>query len=232
MSFLKGSPKRYGIAFAVFAIGLVYNAIYFGGWAWLLLWPAASFAMVSVGYLRLGPRVMGKSALGEFAWWPRFAMLPFRLFVLIGWYFGRLIQPGRSGHEIVAGLWLGRRVSAAELPPDTRLVIDLTSEMSCPRGVRDGIREYVCVPALDRGVPDDAAARDAIGRANAVAGDGGIIYIHCAQGFGRSASLVAAILVRRGECRDVEDAVARLQSLRPGVKLNAEQREFVTRMTT
>jgi uridine kinase/protein-tyrosine phosphatase len=232
MSILKSSPRRYGIVFAALALGLIYNAIYFGGWAWLLLWPAVSFAMVALAYLRLGPRVMGKSPLGDFSWWSHVALLPFRLFVLGGWYLGRLIQPGKSGHEIVPGLWLGRRVSLAELPPDTRLVIDLTSEMSCPRGIRgDGVRRYVCVPALDRGVPDDTAARAAIDAADQVARDGGIVYIHCAQGFGRSASLVAAILVRRGEASDVDDAVAKLQSLRPGVKLNAEQRAFVTRLT-
>ena len=231
MSLPKGSRTRYGVAFAIFAIALAWNAWRYGGWAWLLIWPAISFAIVANGYLVLGPRVMGKSAVGDFHWWSRVLLLPFRLFTLLGWYFGRLLTRGPACCEIVPGVWLGRRVSAHELPAGTRLVVDLTSEMSVPRRVRDGVRRYICVPALDRGVPDESVARQALDRIDEVAREGGGVYIHCAQGFGRSASLVAAILIRRGECRDVDDAEQRLRSLRPGVKLNREQREFVTNVT-
>jgi protein-tyrosine phosphatase len=100
-----------------------------------------------------------------------------------------------------------------------------------PRRVREASRRYICLPTLDRGVPDVAAARAALDEAAQVARAGGVVYIHCAQGFGRSAALVAAILVRRGECRDVGEAEARLKSLRPGVRLTRQQRAFVTELT-
>lgn len=226
-----GSFARYGVAFAAFAAALAYLAWRHGGWAWLLLWPAVSFAVVAAGYLHLGPRVMGKTHQGDFRWWSRVFLFPFRVFVLFGWYVGRLIQPGPASAEIVPGVWLGRRVSAGELPAGTGIVIDLTSEIGVPACVRDGGRRYLCVPSLDRGVPDVAAARAALDEAAEVARDGGGVYIHCAQGFGRSAALVAAMLIRRGECRDVDDAEARLKMLRPGVRLTRQQRAFVRRMT-
>jgi len=226
-----GSFVRYGVAFMAFAVALIYLAARHGGWAWLLLWPAASFAIVAAGYLHLGPRVMGKDHLGDFRWWSRIFLLPFRMFVLFGWYVGRAIAPGPANVEVMPGVWLGRRVSADELPAGTGVVIDLTSEIAVPRRVRDQVRRYICLPTLDRGVPDVAAARAALDEAAQVAGAGGGVYIHCAQGFGRSAALVAAMLIRRGECRDVDDAETRLKSLRPGVRLTRQQRAFVTELT-
>ena len=226
-----GSFVRYGVAFTAMAAALVYLAARHGGWAWVLIWPAVSFAIVAAGYLRLGPRVMGKTHLGEFSWWSRVLLLPFRLFVLFGWYVGRLIQRGPANAQIMPGVWLGRRVSASQLPPGTGIVIDLTSEIAVPRRVRDQTRRYVCLPALDRGVPDVAAARAALDEAAQVARGGGGVYIHCAQGFGRSAALVAAMLIRSGACRDVDAAEARLKSLRPGVRLTRQQRAFVIELT-
>jgi len=226
-----GSFVRYGVAFAAMAAALVYLAARHGGWAWVLIWPAVSFAIVAAGYLRLGPRVMGKTHVGDFSWWSRVLLLPFRLFVLFGWYVGRAITPGPASAEIMPGVWLGRRVSASELPPGTGIVIDLTSEIAVPRRVRDETRRYICLPTLDRGVPDVTAARAALNQAAQVAREGGGVYIHCAQGFGRSAALVAAMLIRRGESRDVDDAEARLKTLRPGVRLTRQQRAFVTELT-
>ena len=226
-----GSFVRYGVAFAAMAGAMIYLAWRHGGWAWLLAWPAVSFAIVAAGYLRLGPRVMGKTHLGDFRWWSRVLLLPFRMFVLFGWYAGRMLTPGPSNAEIMPGVWLGRRVSAGELPVGTAIVIDLTSEIAPPRRLREGDRRYICLPTLDRGVPDIVAARAALDEAAAVARDGRGVYIHCAQGFGRSAALAAAMLIRRGQCRDVDDAEARLKTLRPGVRLTRQQRAFVTELT-
>jgi hypothetical protein len=220
---------KYALAFLFVTAGLVYLALRHSGFALLLLWPAASFALVSLGYALLGPGVMGKDALGNYRWWARVPMLPFRLFTLGGWYFGRLLARGRPAHcEIAPGVWLGRRVvDADELPAGTTLVIDLTSELTEPRGVRDG-RRYVCVPALDASVPDVAPCRAVIDQ---IATNGTGVYIHCAQGFGRSAAVAAAVLIARGDCRDVDEAERRLAALRPGVRLNRRQRDFVRRLT-
>lgn len=223
----RGERLRYGVAFLIFAVALVCAALWLQGWALLLLWPAASFGLVALGYAILGPRVMGKDALGNYHWWSRIILLPFRLFTLGGWYFGRLLAGGTPHAEIAPGLWLGRRVRADQLPGDTRLIIDLTSEFCEPRGVRDG-REYVCIPALDARVPDEAACRKAIERISTATGG---VYIHCAQGFGRSATVAAIVLISRGDCRDVDEAERRLAAVRPGVRLNRRQRDFVRRLT-
>jgi protein-tyrosine phosphatase len=88
--------------------------------------------------------------------------------------------------------------------------------------------EYLCVPTLDALTPSDSIARQAIDR---IARSDGPVYIHCAQGHGRSAAFAAAVLIRRGLARDVEEAERLLVTKRPGVRLNRRQREFVRRVT-
>jgi protein-tyrosine phosphatase len=51
--------------------------------------------------------------------------------------------------------------------------------------------------------------------------------MHCAVGQGRSATLVAALLVRLGRADDVADAEQKLRAIRPGVRLADRQRRFV-----
>lgn len=132
------------------------------------------------------------------------------------------------------GLWIGRRVSSRCLPPGTTLVVDLTSEFWEPWRVRHApeggptARRYVCLPILDHGVPDGAAFRALVER---VAKEKGTVFVHCAQGFGRSAVFAAAVMIRRGLARDLDDAVDQLKRVRPSVRLSAEQKKLVTRTT-
>jgi protein-tyrosine phosphatase len=123
-------------------------------------------------------------------------------------------------------IWVGRRAGAWELPPDTRLVVDLTCEMWCPRGVGDD-RRYVCLPTLDGTAPGPAALEALLRHAR---DETGVIYIHCAQGRGRSAALAAALLIARGTAADVDQAEATLRKARPSVRLNPAQRAWVARL--
>jgi protein-tyrosine phosphatase len=52
----------------------------------------------------------------------------------------------------------------------------------------------------------------------------GATYVHCALGHGRSATLVAAVLLELGLATDPDDAVNRIRLLRPGVALSPAQR--------
>src|SRR5947207_1355977 len=75
------------------------------------------------------------------------------------------------------------------------LVVDLTSEFADPRAVRMARDSYLCVPTLDACAPDATAAREALERIDA---SDKPVYIHCAQGHGRTGSFAAALLIRRG----------------------------------
>src|SRR2546430_363504 len=134
----------YAFAFFLFAVALVYLAALHGGWWWLLLWPAVSFVIVAVAYV-FGPGVMGKREDGGFAWWARIALLPFRVITHVTWLFGKTIAAEPVFAEVAPGVWMGRRARADEMPPGTKTIIDMTSELGDPRGVREH-EGYLCVP--------------------------------------------------------------------------------------
>jgi protein-tyrosine phosphatase len=103
-------------------------------------------------------------------------------------------------------------------------VLDLTAEFPEPAGVRDG-RDYICRPLLDATAPGPQIMQEWI---MDLVRRPGCLYIHCAQGHGRTGLLAAALLLQRGVATDAADAIARVQAVRPGVRLNGAQRRCLT----
>lgn len=48
------------------------------------------------------------------------------------------------------------------------------------------------------------------------------MLVHCAQGHGRSAVVVAAWLLLKGRAQDPEEALIQIKAARPGVRLHEE----------
>src|SRR5690606_21572587 len=124
------------LVFALFAAYLLALAALIGGWAWLLAWPAFSFALFAAAYAGLGPGVFAKRPTGAHAAWALPLMLPVVATLWSLWHLHRLLDPEPCCHQVAPGVWLGRRPLARDLPPDIALVVDLTSEMPPARGVR------------------------------------------------------------------------------------------------
>jgi protein-tyrosine phosphatase len=111
------------------------------------------------------------------------------------------------------------------MPPDARVVVDLTAELPRIAGMDPEIRYHV-LPTLDATAPAYEPF-DALARRLAV--EPGPIFVHCAAGHGRSAAFAAALLVARGRAHDAASAEACLRRERPLVRLHREQREIVDR---
>ncbi len=218
---------KYAVLFGLLGCVLAVTGLASGGWELLLLWPAVSLLAVAAAYGGLGPRVYGKRPDGRLAAGATVVLLPYLMLTRAVWHLARLFDRGACCHEVAPGLWLGRRAFAHELPPGVGLVVDLTAEFAAPRGTRDG-RDYHCVQTLDAAPPDEAALRAALDK---VADYPGVVYVHCAQGHGRSAVLAAAVLVRRGLAADGRRAEEMLRRVRPGVRLSARQRQSLDRLT-
>ena len=210
----------YAVIFAVFGAYCAVMAFQYGHWAWLLLWPAVSFFVVSGAYAGLGPRVFGKKTDGGTTSVARLLLLPYLVFTYGVWHVQRLSSREACCQEIAPRLWLGRRPLRHEIPAGVTRIIDLTAEFHPARGVRDG-RAYHCVPTLDA-APTPRHAFERLVEDLVDSPD--CLYIHCAQGHGRSAALVGALLIRRGLAPDPEAAERIIVAARPGVRLSPSQR--------
>jgi len=216
---------RFGWAQVVLGLGLLAAAGWLGGPAWLLTWPAVAVIVVGTGYLGLGPGVFGKRSDGSLGW-PLFALLlPYHAVAWMRLRWDALVHREPLWNEVAPGLFLGRIVPPAAMPPGTTVVVDLTAEFEVSPETRISCA-YHCLPALDTSVPryEEFAVL-----ARALAAHPGPIYVHCAAGHGRSAAFAAALLVTRGLATGADDAEAVLRRARPAVRLHRGQHAMLAR---
>jgi hypothetical protein len=216
---------RFGLLQVALGVVLIAAGPLFGGAAWALLWPGWSVLVVGLGYLGLGPRVLGKRPDGTLAPWVVAILLPYFAVAWVLWQLRSRAFGVPAFDEVGPGLYVGRRpLDRAEFPKDARCVVDLCAEF--PRAAPPELR-YVCVPTLDTSVPSDAELASLL---DAMAREEGPIFVHCAMGRGRSATIAAALLLRRGIATSAQDAVQRLAQVRRGVRLHAVQQAALERL--
>jgi protein-tyrosine phosphatase len=201
-----------GIAAALIALAL---------WAgvWILLWPAAVLLGVAIVYLAQAPLALGKRPDGTLAWWSWLAWAPILGYMRLLHELARSYTDEPVANEVAAGVWVGRRPRANELPPGIAIVVDLCAELPEAPEVASG-RGYLAIPTLDAMSPPPAEIARAV---DAMLAARGPAFIHCAFGHGRSATVAAALLVRRGEAT-LDDVERKLRAHRPRIGLNAHQR--------
>jgi protein-tyrosine phosphatase len=185
-----------------------------------------AFCMVALAHFGAGARVFGKGPAGRLGVMACLAMGPYLGLSYFLWWMNACTSREACCHEVVPGIWLGRRPGASEVPTGVRVVADLTAEFHEGTHVRNG-RRYMCVPVLDTGVPADEALALLI---DDLAREEGPLYVHCASGHGRPAMVVAAVLVRRGMVRTVEEAEALIRKVWPRVRLGKCQRAALDRV--
>ena len=225
---------RYAVTFLILGPAFAVWALYLGGWGYVLLWPAVSATLVGIGYAGAGARVFGKRRDGRFPAWAWVIHAPYLLITWAVWHLQRAAIRESPVDQVAPGLWVGRRPLCHEVPPACRWIVDLTAELWTARGVcGDGngnaeARQYVCHPMLDGHVADDDSFVKTVREIAALEGE---LYVHCAQGHGRSAALAAALLIARGLAGDADEAERKMIESRARVWLNRRQRALVRRVT-
>ncbi len=209
-----------GVMFLCLAIAFGALTGVVGGAAWILIWPAFSLVVVGLGYVWLGPSVLGKQPDGTLAWYTALLLMPYFGAAEFAWYLVRVLGGEEPWHEVSRGLFLGRRVQHWEVPARIGLVLDMTAEFVEPEELRTG-RKYVCVPTFDASAPRAEVLAEAILE---IAPYEGNIYVHCAAGHGRSAMAMAVLMVARGVASDIDHAVEVMRAARSSVKLRTTQR--------
>jgi hypothetical protein len=189
------------------------------------LWLAASSLVVAYGYAFNRAGVFGKRDDGTIGTVPLLVVLPYVVAARCLFWLKLVLRREPCWHRVTDGICLGRWPRAWELPEDCALVVDLTAELEAHPDVV-ATHTYRCLPVLNRHVPSDLDFAELLDELRAFTGS---IYVHCGAGRGRSAMVVAALLVVRGVAASARDAEQRLSAIRPGVRLHEEQRRIVDR---
>jgi protein-tyrosine phosphatase len=212
---------KYGLAFLTLALLLVSSVATNGGIAWLLVYPASRFAVVGVAYLTDRHEFFGKRLDGRLAPLAVLILLPYLVYVWSIWHLVRLLSREPAISRIDDELLIGRRLLNKELPAGVLTVVDLTSEFVESRCLRS-VRNYVSFPILDAST---RSASEIAELATGVAVLDAPIFIHCAQGHGRTGLIAAAVLLASGKTDSIDQAVSRLEQARPLLKLGRIQRK-------
>ena len=212
-----GDRMKYGIYFLLLAALMLSITIQFGGWYWLMIYPALSFAIVAIGYLGVGPRVFGKRPNGKRSLTATLVLFPYLVFTLATWHLIRLVSREPAVNQLDCDLYLSRRLLRGEVPEAVKSVVDLTCEFRAPKFPSI---DYHCVPLLDARSP---SAEALIELTRGILELPKPTLIHCAQGHGRTGLVAAAVLLLSGKAASSSEAVEMVKAVRPGIKLNSEQ---------
>ena len=210
---------RLAMLYLLGAALLILPALWLGGAALWLLWPVASLLLVALGYAGLGAGVFQKRADGRLGLAARWLLAPY---LGAAWLNSRLWTWRASQPVAVAdGVWLGR-MPGRVLPAPLLAVVDTCAELSCPAPGA----AYASVPMLDLVVPDPEQLRAAAAAIERLRAHGPLL-VCCALGYSRSAASVATWLLCSGRARSVDEAVARLRAVRPGIVLTVAHRRAI-----
>ena len=199
--------------YACGALLFLMAALFGGGIALWLAWPAASLALVALNYIGFGARGFQMNARGRMGWAARWLFAPYRLgAALNAWLWTRRLPPSVS---VAPGLQLGRVPSEAEwLAAGRPRLVSLCAELQLPASATDAR----CVPVLDLTVPPTAPLQRA-----ALVIEGrhrhGPVWVCCALGFSRSAAAAIAWLRVNGHAADLAQAEAMVRAARPQIVL-------------
>jgi hypothetical protein len=207
-------PVRLWLGIASLVLSLLYI---------LALWPERNIGL----WLRSASPLAGAT---------RVLLAPHRwgawLFLLFKYHF----RGERHLDEIVPGLYLGRRPLRGDTEREDRAAIDGLVDLCVefpPSAPVYGVAadDYLSIPALDGTAPSLDDLKHAVAWLEEKLAAGRKVLVHCAAGHGRSATIVACLLIARGLAVDADSAERLMKAVRPLVSLNRSQRAQVARYT-
>jgi membrane-associated phospholipid phosphatase len=215
--------RRIGVYYATLAMACLLGAYLLQPWGLLLLWPATSLLLVTMGYWHWGPSIFRKRE-GQIPFSARVLLFPYFLGQHI--YLRSYDRTCNRWDEVLPDLLLGRvlRPSEAEeaVEQGVAAVVDLTAEFEEAPAFR--ALPYCSPQTLDLTAPTPEGIREAV---DFIAQHipHGKVYVHCKIGYSRSAAIVGAYLIQSGKATDVEQAVALIRAARPSLILRPEARQ-------
>jgi len=215
-------------SFLFISLGSVLAALNFSaGFNPVTAWFAVAFIFVGIGYSTPGNvAVFGKNAAGRISPVSFTLMFPYLLTLLAVWNLLRLFRKEEPFHELIPGVFIGRRLKGREMPEKMDAVLDLTCEFFEPESIVRS-KKYISFPIMDGFIPDEKKLLELIYSLEGVRGN---LYIHCAEGHGRTGLIAMCILLSRGLAADPAEALAAIRKVRKGVGLSVVQRKFMEKI--
>jgi hypothetical protein len=183
-------------------------AVWLGGLAWLMLWPAGALLLVSGIYAAGRPELFGKSQ-GAMAWLlaPHLAAASLNCLIRS--------RGHAPANEIADGVWLGRSIGGREREQfGFASVVDVAAELPADT---NGI-EYRAVPMLDLVRPSETQLAAAVKAVNQLESHRPTL-VCCALGLSRGAAVVAAWLVATHRAPTNAAALDAIRARRPEIVL-------------
>lgn len=190
-----------------------------------MVWLGGDFLALGIAHTFGIQQIFGKRADGALPIWSWLIFLPLLLFTGAVWHIARLISREPAFNTVTKDLVVGRRLLSGELKEKFANYIDLTAEFAEPTAIRRS-DAYLSFPILDGAAPDPTALRDFLDRLRP-----GKTFVHCAQGHGRTGLFAVAFLLKSGAAPTARECLKRLESIRPGIRLNKAQRRFLEEFT-
>ncbi|STQ91487.1 phosphatase PAP2/dual specificity phosphatase family protein [Iodobacter fluviatilis] len=212
------SPKlalRYFSGALLLSLGIVCLQ----GWAWLLLWPITSLLILTAAYLGLGPEAMQKDH-GQRRFSAQVLLWPYA--IVTQQVHRYLLKSLPAAEEISRGVWLGPISAAAD--PRFKSVLDLAAEYDRQAPAEAIYHSY---PLLDLQLPDQQTLQRCVHTLQSMPQP---VLVHCALGMTRSAAVLLAWLVVSRQAKDIDEAVAFLQTKRSQFVLNSAQLNQLARL--
>lgn len=186
-------------------------------------WVALCFAWLSLAYAFVGPSALLKTGAGRLSPLSLILLAPYHALNTFSLWLCRFSSEP-AYQEIVPGLYLGRRLQPAQARAlQVSAVLDVTAELNeCSAFLRADVT-YLLLPTLDK-CPLQPEQMERAVEFITRSLQSGSVYVHCALGHGRSASVVAAYLLASRTVGSVDEAETWLRKIRPQVKLNGAQK--------
>lgn len=203
----------------VISIILVQRGVVVGGYIYyvpmiITLWCAMAAGLLSTAYQANDYSAIGKIDSGEQLWYGKLSFIPYLIPLWIRQFLITRCTKEPAYNELIAGVFIGRRLSkASQLPEGCTTIVDLAAEFPEAKSIRK-LSGYRSFPILEASVRSKEELCDFI---KTLPESG--IYIHCGQGHGRTGFFAAAFLLCRGVARTLEEAEAMLVKARPRLKL-------------
>lgn len=218
----RASNRAVAIGYAILAIVCSQIARISWPWTFPFVWPAFAFGVGAFGYGGFGAGIFRKRE-GHLTWPTKLLVGPLLFLQWLSWIYYR----GKSArwNEVTPQVWIGAlptpEIAHAAIAAGVTAVLDLTVEFSEAEPFLK--TRYLHVPVLDLTAPTDDQLAGAV-RFIKNESARGIVFIHCKAGYSRTAGVVGAWMLETGRARSVEEVVAQLEAIRPGIVIRPEIR--------